>query len=113
MSLIRNALYGSYGLVLMPPVLAEVYFILLRSFSRSLHRTVLTFIREFVLRVLQTSPVDRGAGLAPHALRCLHQLDAAIFLVCTLFAGVRPEACRAPSTGLGSTLVATAIAARA
>lgn len=51
----RNALYGRYGLLLLPIVLAEVYFILLRSFSRSLHRTVQpTFIREFLLRALQT-----------------------------------------------------------
>ena len=51
----RNALYGRYGLLLLPLVFSEVFFILLRSYSRSLRRTVQpTFIREFVLRLLQT-----------------------------------------------------------
>jgi len=80
----RNALYGSYGLVLMPLVLAEVYFILLRSFSRSLHRTVQpTFIREFVLRVLQTVLIAVQAW-HPMPFGVFMSLYAAIFLVCTL-----------------------------
>ncbi len=50
----RNALYGRFGLFVLPLVLSEVYFILLRSYSRSLRRTVQpTVIREFQLRVLQ------------------------------------------------------------
>ena len=36
----RSSLYARYGLVLLPLVLAEVFFILLRSYSRSLWRMV-------------------------------------------------------------------------
>ncbi|MFN6115286.1 MAG: lipopolysaccharide biosynthesis protein, partial [Flavobacteriales bacterium] len=80
----RNALYGSYGMVIVPLVLAEVYFILLRSFSRSLHRTVQpTFIREFVLRVLQTLLIAVQAW-RPMAFGTFMALYAGIFLVCTL-----------------------------
>jgi O-antigen/teichoic acid export membrane protein len=51
----RNALYGRYGLLVLPLVLSEIFFILLRSYSRSLRRAVQpVFIREFLLRLLQT-----------------------------------------------------------
>src|SRR5690606_34176385 len=54
----RNALYGRYGLFVLPLVLSELFFILLRSYSRSLRRTVQpVFIREFLLRLLQTGIV--------------------------------------------------------
>jgi O-antigen/teichoic acid export membrane protein len=80
----RNALYGTYGLLLLPIVLAEVYFILLRSYSRSLRRTVQpTFIREFVMRALQTALIALQAWLhLPFSL--FMALYAAVFLACTL-----------------------------
>jgi O-antigen/teichoic acid export membrane protein len=80
----RSALYGTYGLLLLPLVLAEVFFILLRSYSRSLRRTVQpTFIREFVLRALQT-----GLILAQWKLRMpfgtFMLLYTSVFLLCAL-----------------------------
>lgn len=49
------ALYASHGLWALPLVIAEVFFLALRGYSRALKRSVQpTFIREFVLRVLQT-----------------------------------------------------------
>ncbi len=51
----KSGLYTSYGLVVMPLVVAEVYFIILRGMSRSLHRSIApVFAREFLLRLLQT-----------------------------------------------------------
>ncbi|MCB0813393.1 MAG: oligosaccharide flippase family protein, partial [Flavobacteriales bacterium] len=51
----RSNLYGLYGLYLLPLVLSEVVFILLRAYSRSLGRSVRpVFIREFGLRIGQT-----------------------------------------------------------
>lgn len=51
----RNALFERFGLLVLPLVVSEIYFILLRSYSRSVRRAVQpTFLREFVLRVLQT-----------------------------------------------------------
>ncbi|MBP6311365.1 MAG: polysaccharide biosynthesis C-terminal domain-containing protein [Flavobacteriales bacterium] len=51
----RNALFVTHGWLLLPIVFSEIHFILLRSYSRSLQRTVQpSFIREFVLRLLQT-----------------------------------------------------------
>ncbi|MBX2972227.1 MAG: hypothetical protein KF797_03925, partial [Flavobacteriales bacterium] len=51
----RNALYGRYGLFVLPLVLSEIFFVLLRGYSRSLLRSVQpVFIREFLLRLLQT-----------------------------------------------------------
>lgn len=48
-------LYGEHGLVVLPLVLSEVYYLLLRSFSRSVHRSIApVFAREFLLRALQT-----------------------------------------------------------
>jgi len=80
----RSALYGTYGLLLLPLVLAEVFFILMRSYSRSLRRTVQpTFIREFVLRALQTALI-----LSQWKLRMpfgvFMMLYTAAFMVCTL-----------------------------
>lgn len=80
----RSALYGTYGLLLLPLVFAEVFFILLRSYSRSLRRTVQpTFIREFVLRALQTALI-----LAQWKLRLpfgtFMALYTLVFLLCTL-----------------------------
>ena len=80
----RNTLYGAYGLLLLPIVLAEIYFILLRSYSRSLRRTVQpTFIREFVLRALQTVLI-----VAQWKLRMpfgvFMAAYASLFLICTL-----------------------------
>jgi len=50
-----SGLYAAYGLVVLPLVLAEVYLLILRSFSRSVHRSIApVFAREFLLRVLQT-----------------------------------------------------------
>lgn len=80
----RNSLYGQYGLLILPMVLGELFFILLRSYSRSLRRTVQPlFIREFLMRVLQTVlivwqilvPMPFGAFIACYA---------GIFVVATL-----------------------------
>jgi len=80
----RNALYGTYGLLLLPLVFGEVYFILLRSYSRSLRRTVQpTFIREFVLRILQTTLIGVQAW-RPMPFDRFMLLYTLIFLVCTL-----------------------------
>jgi O-antigen/teichoic acid export membrane protein len=80
----RSALYASYGLLLLPLVLAEVFFILLRSYSRSLRRTVQpTFIREFLLRALQTALIlaQWRLGMPFGAFMALY---TAAFLLCTL-----------------------------
>ena len=51
----QSGLYASHGLVVLPLVLAEVYFILFRGISRSVHRSIApVFAREFLLRLLQT-----------------------------------------------------------
>ena len=80
----RNALYARYGLLLLPLVFSEIYFLLLRAYSRSLRRTVQpTFLREFVLRVMQTililvqmwSPLPFGTFML---------LYIGIFILCTL-----------------------------
>lgn len=80
----RNALYGTYGLLLLPLVLAEVFFILLRSYSRSLRRTVQpTFIREFILRALQTGLIVMQWKLRmPFGVFMM--LYTGIFLVCAM-----------------------------
>jgi O-antigen/teichoic acid export membrane protein len=52
----RNSLYARYGLLILPLVFGEIHFLLLRSYSRSLRRTVQpTFFREFIVRLLQTT----------------------------------------------------------
>ncbi|TXI80575.1 MAG: hypothetical protein E6Q44_06675 [Flavobacteriales bacterium] len=79
----RNALYGTYGLLVLPLVLSEVYFILLRSYSRALRRTVQpTFIREFVLRVLQTLLIGFQAW-SPMPFGRFMVLYTAVFVLCT------------------------------
>lgn len=51
----RSDRYGTYGLVVLPLVVAEVYFLLLRGYSRAVQRSIApVFMREFLLRVLQT-----------------------------------------------------------
>ena len=51
----RGGLYGTYGLVVLPLLCSEVLFLLLRGFSRAVHRSIApVFVREFVLRLLQT-----------------------------------------------------------
>lgn len=68
----NSGFYGTYGLVVLPLVLAEVYLLILRSFSRSVHRSIApVFAREFLLRVLQT------VLIAAHAL---WHLSFALFL---------------------------------
>jgi O-antigen/teichoic acid export membrane protein len=50
-----SGLYARFGLFVLPLVLAEVYLLVLRGFSRAVHRSVApVFAREFLLRVLQT-----------------------------------------------------------
>jgi O-antigen/teichoic acid export membrane protein len=80
----RNALYGRFGLLVLPLVLAEIFFILLRSYSRSLRRTVQPlFIREFLLRLLQTVLILFQA-LRPQPFERFILLYTAVFLLCTL-----------------------------
>lgn len=79
-----NALYAEHGLLLVPLVLAEVFFILLRSYSRSLGRTVQpVFIREFMLRALQTLLIAMQAW-KPQPFDRFMLLYTAIFLACTV-----------------------------
>lgn len=80
----RNSLYAQYGLLVLPLVLGEIFFILLRSYSRSLGRTVQpTFIREFLLRLLQTLLIlfQAWAQFPFHVFMALY---TALFLVCTV-----------------------------
>ena len=80
----RSSLYGTYGLLLLPLVLAEVFFILLRSYSRSLRRTVQpTFIREFVLRALQAALIIAHWKLKL-PFGTFMALYTSLFLLCTL-----------------------------
>jgi O-antigen/teichoic acid export membrane protein len=73
----KSGLYATYGLIVLPLVLAEVYLLVLRGFSRSVHRSIApVFAREFLLRVLQTLLI------AAHAL---WHLPFALFL--QLYAG--------------------------
>ena len=51
----KEGLYGEFGLIVVPMVLAEVWYILFRGISRSVHRSVAPVLaHEFVLRLLQT-----------------------------------------------------------
>jgi O-antigen/teichoic acid export membrane protein len=80
----RNSLFGQYGLLILPLVFGEIFFILLRSYSRSLRRTVQpTFIREFVLRLLQTALILIQA-FHPMPFGTFLLLYTSIFLICTL-----------------------------
>ncbi len=50
-----SGLYERYGMLVLPLVIAEVWLLVLRGFSRSVHRSIApVFAREFLLRVLQT-----------------------------------------------------------
>ncbi len=80
----RNALYARHGMLILPLVFGEIYFLLLRSYSRSLRRTVQPiFLREFILRLLQTALILIQAW---HPLRfnTFMVLYVGIFLLCTL-----------------------------
>ncbi|QQR87485.1 MAG: polysaccharide biosynthesis protein [Flavobacteriales bacterium] len=81
----RNGLYKEQGLFAMPLLVAEVFFLAMRSYSRSLRRTVVPmFLREFLLRVLQTALicVHIVVGLPFTAFMLLFALT---FLLCTGF----------------------------
>lgn len=80
----ESALYEKFGLLILPLVLSEIFFILLRSYSRSLRRTVQpTFIREFLLRVLQTLLILVQI-VAPMSFGLFLVLYCGIFLIGTL-----------------------------
>lgn len=80
----RSALYARFGLFVLPLVVSEIYFILLRSYSRSMRRTVQpTFIREFVLRVLQTVLVLVQLWW-PMPFEWFIALYVGTFIICTL-----------------------------
>lgn len=80
----KGALYGQYGLLVLPLVFGEIFFILLRSYSRSLRRTVQPlFIREFLLRLLQSVLILVQAW-KPMPFGTFMVLYVAVFLVCTL-----------------------------
>ena len=50
-----SGLYARFGLFVLPLVVAEVYLLVLRGFSRAVHRSIApVFAREFLLRLLQT-----------------------------------------------------------
>ena len=57
-----SGLYAGHGVMVLPLTVAEVYFILLRGFSRTLTRSIPpVFAREFLLRALQTALVGAYA----------------------------------------------------
>lgn len=61
----RSDRYGTYGAVVLPLVLAEVYFLLLRGYSRAVQRSIApVFMREFLLRALQTLLIVAHAFLS-------------------------------------------------
>lgn len=81
----RNGLYKQQGLFAIPLLVAEVFFLAMRSYSRSLHRTVVPmFLREFLLRVLQTAliGVHIVVGLPFPVFMVLFSLT---FFLCTGF----------------------------
>jgi O-antigen/teichoic acid export membrane protein len=81
----ENGLYAVYGLYSLPLVLSEVFFLVLRGYSRSLQRTVKpTFLREFVLRALQTGLIAAQA-LWHFPLSVFIALFTATFLICTIW----------------------------
>jgi O-antigen/teichoic acid export membrane protein len=80
----RNALYGQLGLLVLPLVFSEIVFILLRSYSRALHRTVQpTFLREFVLRIGQSGLIAWQA-FDPMPFRQFLLLYVGVFLITTV-----------------------------
>ena len=69
-----DGLYGRYGLVVLPLLCAEVFFLLLRGFSRAVHRSIVpVFFREFILRLLQAALIVLHAvcGLPFHLFLAL------------------------------------------
>ncbi|MEO8068057.1 MAG: oligosaccharide flippase family protein [Flavobacteriales bacterium] len=81
----KNGLYAAFGLYALPLVLAEVFFLVLRGYSRSLHRTVPpTFLREFLLRLLQTILIGAQA-LWHFPFATFMLLFTCTFLICTLW----------------------------
>lgn len=80
----RNSLFVTHGWLLLPIVFSEIYFILLRSYSRALQRTVQpSFIREFLLRLLQTALIGYQAW-NPMQFADFMLFYTCIFLVCAL-----------------------------
>ena len=80
----RNSLYGSYGLFLIPLVVSEIFFILLRAYSRSLRRSVPpTFLGEFLLRALQAILILYQAW-RPMELATFMLLYTSVFVLTTL-----------------------------
>lgn len=79
-----SGLYAEHGSVVLPLTLAEVYFILLRGFSRSLSKSIPpVFAREFLLRVLQTALIGAYAiWNMPYAV--FLWVYAATFIITTL-----------------------------
>lgn len=81
----KNGLYAAYGSYALPLVLSEVFFLVLRGYSRSLQRTVRpTFLREFALRALQTALIGAQA-LWHFSFDVFIALFTATFLICTLW----------------------------
>ncbi|MBL7946082.1 MAG: polysaccharide biosynthesis protein [Flavobacteriales bacterium] len=81
----ENGLYAVYGLFSLPLVLSEVFFLVLRGYSRSLQRSVKpTFLREFVLRALQTGLIGAQAYWQ-FPLSLFIALFTATFLICTIW----------------------------
>ncbi len=59
-----SGLYRRYGMLVLPLVMAEVWLLVLRGFSRAVHRSIApVFAREFLLRVLQTALIAAYALL--------------------------------------------------
>lgn len=78
-----SGLYARYGLWVLPLVMAEVWLLVLRGFSRSVGRSIGPVLaREFLLRVLQTALILAYAVLGLGFLLFL-QLYIATFLLTT------------------------------
>ncbi len=59
-----SGLYQRFGMLVLPLVMAEVWLLVLRGFSRSVHRSIApVFAREFLLRLLQTALIAAYALL--------------------------------------------------
>lgn len=81
----KNGLYEAYGLFALPLVFSEVFFLVLRGYSRSLQRTVRpTFLREFALRALQTGLIGAQA-LWCFPFEVFIALFTSTFLICTIW----------------------------
>lgn len=78
-----SGLYARFGLLVLPLVLAEVYLLVLRGFSRSVNRSIAPiFAREFLLRVLQTALIAAYA-LSDMGFLLFLWLYAATFVLTT------------------------------